>query len=214
MSEKESEMLAPFPSNQYAAASVSSPKSVAQTEAAAHNVALWRRQKSKRGKFDETREAERKNEPAAEPPVPLPGASNRDGRLEVQLEVKHIVNSIPLVNQTNVIADHDVAVSRRRGAKANEQIMRDRPKASAHFRRKNKSLVNVRLPFAVPIAALFHSESVVVMLIPIVRTLAIVVVESIVIVMIDIMMVTVVISMIVIMMVAIIMILSVSERYA
>ena len=95
--------------------------------------------------------------------------------------------------------------------------MRDRSKASAHFRRKNESLVNIRFPFAVPIAALFHSESVVVMLIPIAGLLAIVVIESIVIVMmrsIVIVMVPVLISMIVIMMVAIIMILSVSERYA
>jgi hypothetical protein len=70
--------------------------------------------------------------------------------------------------------------------------------------------VNVRLPLAVPIAALFYSESVVVMLVPIARTLAIVVVESIVIVM-----VAVVIAVIsLIMMVAIVMILSVSERYA
>lgn len=92
--------------------------------------------------------------------------------------------------------------------------MRDRSKASAHFRRKNESLVNIRFPFAVPIAALLHSESVVVMLIPIAGLSAIVVIESIVIVVIDIVMVPVLISMIVIVMVAIIMILSVSERYA
>jgi len=94
--------------------------------------------------------------------------------------------------------------------------MRDGPKASTHFRRKNESLMNLRLPFAVPIAALMLSESLVMMLIPIARTLAIVVVESIVIVMIAvaIVVVPILISMIVIMMVAIIMILSVSERYA
>ena len=40
--------------------------------------------------------------------------------LEVQLKVKHIVNSIPLVNQANMIADDHVPVSWRRGAKANK----------------------------------------------------------------------------------------------
>jgi hypothetical protein len=87
--------------------------------------------------------------------------------------------------------------------------MRDRPKSSPHVRRKNKSLVNVRLPLAVPIAALAFIESIVMMLIPIARTLAIMVVESIVIVM-----VAVVRYLVVIMMIAIIMILSVSERCA
>ena len=62
----------------------------------------------------------KKPEPAARPHGSGLGASSRYRRLEVQLEVKHVVNSIPLVNQANVIADHDVAVSRRRGAKANE----------------------------------------------------------------------------------------------
>jgi hypothetical protein len=98
--------------------------------------------------------------------------------------------------------------------------VRDRPKASPHFRRKNKSFVNLRFPFAVPIAALVFSESVVVMLIPIARLLAIAVVKSIVIVTIVvavaivIVMVPILVSTIVIVMVAIIMILSVSERYA
>lgn len=92
--------------------------------------------------------------------------------------------------------------------------MRDRPKGTPHVRRKNKSLVNLRLPFAVPVAALAFSESIVVIPIPIAGLLAIVVVESIVIVTVAIMMVPVVISLIVIMMVAIVMILSVGERYA
>jgi hypothetical protein len=98
--------------------------------------------------------------------------------------------------------------------------MGDGPKASPHFRRKNKPLVNIRLPFPVPIASLAFPESVVVMLIPIARLLAIAVVKSIVIVTIVvavaivIVMVPILVSTIVIMMVAIIMILSVSERYA
>lgn len=112
-----------------------------------------------------------------------------------------------------MIADHNVPISRRRGAKANEQIVRDRPKASSHFRGENKSLVNVRLPFAVPIAALFHSERVVVMLVPIARTLAIVVIEPVVVMMVTIMVIAVVNSLIVIMMVAIVMILCVGQRY-
>jgi hypothetical protein len=98
--------------------------------------------------------------------------------------------------------------------------MRDRSKASTHFGRKNESFVNIRFPFAVPIASLAFPESVVVMLVPIARLLAIAVVKSIVIVtivvavVIVIVMVPILVSMIVIMMVAIIMILSVSERYA
>jgi hypothetical protein len=62
----------------------------------------------------------KKPEPADWPSGSGLGASDRYRRLEVQLEVKHVVNSIALVNQTNVIADDDVAVSRRRRAKANE----------------------------------------------------------------------------------------------
>jgi hypothetical protein len=92
--------------------------------------------------------------------------------------------------------------------------MRHRPNSSAHIRRKNKSLVNLRFPLAVPIAALVLSESFVMMLIPIARLIAIVVIEPVVVMMIAVVMVSVVISMIVIMMVAIIMILSVSECYA
>jgi hypothetical protein len=141
-------------------------------------------------------------------PVPRLEASGGPWKLEVQLEVKHVVNSIPSVNQANMIADQDVAVPWRRGPKANKQIVRDRPKASTHFRRKNESLVNVRFPLPVPIAALMHSESVVVMLVPIARLTAIVVVEPIVIVM-----VPIVISLVVIMMVAIIVILCVSQRH-
>jgi hypothetical protein len=154
----------------------------------------------------------KKPEPAGRPNGSGLGASSRYRRLEVQLEVKYVVNSISSVNQANVIADYDVPISRRRGAKANEQITWDGPNSSAHIRRKNKSFMNIRLPFAVPIAALAIVESVVVMLVPIAGALAIVVVEPIVIVMVAIV-VPVVISLIVIMMVAIIMILSVSERY-
>lgn len=109
-----------------------------------------------------------------------------------------------------MIADYNVSISRRRGAKANEQVMRDRPKGSPHVRSENKSLVDVRLPFAVPIAALMFVESVVVMPVPIARLIAIVVVEPVVIVVI-----TVVIALIsLIMMIAIVVILSVSEGYA
>ncbi len=88
--------------------------------------------------------------------------------------------------------------------------MRDRPKGSTHIGSKNKSLVNVRFPFAVPIAALMFVESVVMMLVPIAGLIAIVVVEPIVI-----MVITVVIAVIsLIMMIAIIMILGVSQRYS
>src|SRR5690348_8854534 len=103
--------------------------------------------------------------------------------------------------------------------------MRDRPNGSPHVRRKNKSLVNLRTPFAVPIAAFAHSESVVMMVIPIARTVAIVVVEPIVLmaiavviaivvvaIVVPVVMVPVVISLIVIMMIAIILILCVGQR--
>lgn len=86
--------------------------------------------------------------------------------------------------------------------------MRDRPEGSTHIRGKNKSLVNVRLPLAVPIAAFTHSESVVVMLVPIAGLSAIVVVEPVVVI-------TVMIAVIaLIMMIAIVMILGVSQRHS
>ena len=66
-----------------------------------------------------------------------------------------------------------------------------------------------RLRFAVPIAALMFVESIVVMLIPVARLSAIVVVEAIVVIVI-----AVVIAVISLIMIAIIMILGVSERYA
>lgn len=88
--------------------------------------------------------------------------------------------------------------------------MRDRPKSPPHFRRKNKSLMNVRFPFAVPIATLPYSESVVVVLVPIASLSAIVVVEPIMI-----MVIAVVIAVIsLVMMIAVVMILGVSERYS
>jgi len=62
----------------------------------------------------------KKPEPAARATGSGLGANNGYRRLEVQLEVKHVVNLIPLVNQTNMIADDNVPVSRGRGAKTNE----------------------------------------------------------------------------------------------
>jgi hypothetical protein len=62
----------------------------------------------------------KKPEPAGRPNGSGLGASSRYRRLEIQLEVKHVVNSIALVNQANMIADDNVPVSGRRGAEANE----------------------------------------------------------------------------------------------
>ena len=64
MSEKVSEMPRAVSPNQYAAATSRPAKSVAQTEAGAHSVALWRGERGKREKFAEMREGKKKAEPA------------------------------------------------------------------------------------------------------------------------------------------------------
>jgi hypothetical protein len=161
----------------------------------------------------------KKPEPAGRPNGSGLAASSRYRRLEVQLEVKHVVNPVVAVDQANVIADYDVAVSRRRRTELSVQVARRGPNGSTHIGRENESFPNLRLPFPMPMAVVIPKR-VGVVPIPIARLLAIVVIESIVIVTIVvavaivIVMVPILVSTIVIMMVAIIMILSVSERYA
>src|ERR1039458_101895 len=91
-----------------------------------------------------------------------------------------------------MVADEDVAVSRRRRSKTHVQVVRHRPEGPAHFGRENKSLVNIGFPFTMPVATLVVPNIVVVIAVPIAGALAIVVVKSVVIVMIHIMMIAII----------------------
>ncbi len=119
MSEKVSEMPRPFP-KPVDGRELSSAKSVAQTGAAAHRGALWSRERSKSKNQSERQGGDEKTGTGGSAERFRFRSEQLLARLEVQFEVKHVVNSIPSVNQANVIADYNVPISRRRGAKANE----------------------------------------------------------------------------------------------
>jgi len=102
--------------------------------------------------------------------------------LEIRLEMKHVVDAILAVNQTDMIADDNVAPSSRCGAEPVHKLNRGRPNPYPHFRCEDKSLVNVSFPFAVPVAALFMAEVLVVMTVPISSSISVVVIKSVMIV--------------------------------
>jgi len=149
--------------------------------------------------------------------------------------MQDIMNPVIAVDQADMIADQDVAVSRRWRSKLSIEPAWHGPNGGAHVGRENETLANFGLPIPMPISVVAIPKVPAMVLIPIARLLAIVVVKAVVVMtiavviaivviaivmvpvvisLIVIMMVPVVISLIVIMMVAIIMILSISERYA
>ena len=128
------------------------------------------------------------------------------------------MNPVVAVDQANMIADHDVAVSRRRRFKASVEIAGHGANGPPHIGREDEAFANVRLPIVMPVATFVIPKSAVVMLIPLARNLAIVIVETIVVVTIAIVIAAVVIALIsaivLIMVIAIVMILCVSQGYA
>ena len=131
------------------------------------------------------------------------------------------MNAVAAIDQTDMIADHDVAVSRRRRFKPTIEVAGHRPNGPPHIGRENESVSNVWLPIAMPIPAFLIAKSVLMVLIPLARNLAIVVVEAIVIVMIPVMigmipiaMIPVISLIVLIVMIAVVVILCVSKRYA
>jgi hypothetical protein len=123
-----------------------------------------------------------------------------------------------------MVADHNVAVSRRRWSESHVEIARHRPNRAPHVVRKYKSLADIRFQFSVPVAAFVVAEIIVMIAVPIAGLLAIVVVETVVIVMIPVIMVVPIvvvvpvlrtlIAIILIVMVPTVLILRLSQRYA
>ena len=90
------------------------------------------------------------------------------------------MNPIAVIDQDDMVADHNVAIMSRRRSQGYVQVMRQRPDACAHIGREHETFPDIRLPFIVPIAPLVMPESMGMIVVPIARNLAIVVVEMIV----------------------------------
>jgi hypothetical protein len=95
------------------------------------------------------------------------------------------MNPVAAVDQDDMVADHNVAVSRGRRRETDIEIVRHRPNRMPHIARKYESLADVRFPFSMPVPAFIVSESLVMVSVPIAGLLAIVVVEAVMFVMIS-----------------------------
>ena len=128
------------------------------------------------------------------------------------------MNPVVAVDQANMIADHDVAISRRRRFKASIEVAGHGANGPPHIGREDEPISNFGLPIVMPVATFAIAKSAAVMLIILARNLAIVIVETVVVVTISIVIAAVVIALIsaivLIMMIAIVMILCVSQGYA
>jgi hypothetical protein len=123
------------------------------------------------------------------------------------------VNPVAAVDQDDMVADHNVAVSGRRRSETDIEIVWHRPNRMPHVARKYKSLADIGLPFLMPVPAFIVPESVVMIAVPIAGLLAIVVVEAVMVVMIPIIVVVPVLITLIVM-VPIVLILRLNQRYA
>jgi hypothetical protein len=107
-------------------------------------------------------------------------ASAQPATLEIQLKVQRVVNPVSAVYEHDMVANHHVTISRRRRRKPPIKVSRYGTNGSAHFGRQHEALADVRLPVAVPVAALIVSEGIMMISVPIPCSSTVTVVEMIV----------------------------------